>query len=396
MNKGKKYILCARVCSEKEFNRIIIDDKYKIGQAIQKFYRVLCDGFVRNELPITAFTVRPVGKQSTGKRYLPSKDETVNGVDFHYTRSLHFPFIDKLYAFFASFFWFLSPKNCKKNDSVILDPICLLQGLGCFWACKLRGIKIVAFVTDLPKAYASPENMPKAFKNLSTWMQQSADGNIFVTEQMNIVSNPKHRPYVVCEGFADQGMEKVDNTLDNKHKTKVVLYSGGLRSEYGLDMLVKGFIQANVEDSELHIYGDGKYAKDIVEYAKQDERIKFFGSRNNAEVVTEQIKATLLVNPRYTHAEYTKYSFPGKNLEYMASGTATLTTALPGMPHEYYPYVYLIKDESVTGLASCMKEILSKPIREIHEFGLGAKKWMLANKNNKKQVQMIVSFLSSL
>lgn len=396
MKKQRNYILCSRVCSVEEYNRIIIDDKFKTSQSIQKYYRVLCDGFSRNNLHIIAFSVRPTNKQMTGGVYLPAKDERVGGVDYHYTRSINIRFIDRLYAFLASFFWFLSPRNCDREDVVIFDPLCLMQGLGCFLACRIRSIRNVAYVTDLPNVYASPERMSRLFKRLSSWIQTRADGDIFVTEQMNIASNPKHKPYIVIEGFVDQAMEQIPNLLECKHKAKVVLYSGGLRSQYGLDMLVKGFIRANIPTSELHIYGDGDYANEIRQFAENDARIKFWGIRENAVVVEEQMKAILLVNPRYTDADYTKYSFPGKNLEYMVSGTATLTTVLPGMPYDYYPYVYLLKNESEEGMAKILVDILSRPIGEIHAFGQSAKEWILSNKNNKKQVARIVAFLDNM
>ena len=77
--------------------------------------------------------------------------------------------------------------------------------------------------------------------------------------------------------------------------------------------------------------------------AQQYPAVKYKGVAPNAVIVEEELKATLLVNPRPTGEEYTKYSFPSKNMEYMASGTPVLTTCLPGMPAEYNEYVYLLK-----------------------------------------------------
>ena len=51
-----KYILCSSTSDIEEYNRIIPNDKDKNNQAIQKFYRVLCDGFVRNNKSITVFS----------------------------------------------------------------------------------------------------------------------------------------------------------------------------------------------------------------------------------------------------------------------------------------------------------------------------------------------------
>ena len=111
-------------------------------------------------------------------------------------------------------------------------------------------------------------------------------------------------------------------------------------------------------------------------------------------MVKEQMRASLLINPRYTEAEFTKYSFPGKNIEYMVSGTPTLTTLLPGMPKEYFPHVYLLDDETVDGMANMLREIHSKPKEEIERLGQETKEWMLKNKNNKAQVAELIHFVN--
>ena len=88
-------------------------------------------------------------------------------------------------------------------------------------------------------------------------------------------------------------------------------------------------------DVELWICGSGD-AKDIIEdEAQKDSRIKYFGLVDSQTALKMQHQATILVNPRTSDGEYTKYSFPSKNMEYMVSGTPVLTTDLPGMPKEH-------------------------------------------------------------
>ena len=56
--------------------------------------------------------------------------------------------------------------------------------------------------------------------------------------------------------------------------------------------------------------------------------------------------------------EYTKNSFPSKNMEYMVSRTPIMTTKLPGMPEKYDPYVYFIEDESPDGIANVLRKVI--------------------------------------
>ena len=100
-----------------------------------------------------------------------------------------------------------------------------------------------------------------------------------------------------------------------------------------------------------------------------------------------------MVNPRPTDEEYTKYSFPSKNMEYMVSGTAVLTTNLPGMPEEYKQYVYLIEDESVDGVCKALKKISELSEEEVMNKSRLAREFVLSEKNNKIQTKKIIELI---
>ena len=391
--KERVYHLTSAVCSEAEYSKINIKDEYKTAQAGTKYFRVFAGGFVKNGKTIKVFSKRPTNKVRSGKRYLPSKNENDSGVQYHYSRKFHFKIFNNAYSYLSAFFWYLNPKNCSKNDIVFLDPLNVSISMGTIAACRIRKIPTIAYITDVPGCYcfSGGKKMSRAMRT-SQKANQSVDGYINITSQIDGLLNKSGKPSITVEGFVSEIMQDKANTLDGKYSKKVVMYTGAIEKIYGLDMLVEGFLKADVPDSELHFYGAGKYVQEIVEISKQDDRIKYMGCKDNSYVVDEQLKATLLVNPRYSNEEYTKYSFPSKNLEYAASGTPTLTTNLPGMPEEYKSYVYILRDESVDGMAQRLKEILSMPKEELHEFGLAAKKWVLENKNSKSQIKKIIDF----
>jgi len=58
------------------------------------------------------------------------------------------------------------------------------------------------------------------------------------------------------------------------------------------------------------------------------------------------LKADVLVNPRENNEEYTKYSFPSKNIEYLASGNPVVAYMLDGMGDCYREYIYLLENLS--------------------------------------------------
>ena len=100
-----------------------------------------------------------------------------------------------------------------------------------------------------------------------------------------------------------------------------------------------------------------------------------------------------MVNPRPTNEEYTKYSFPSKNMEYMVSGTAVLTTDLPGMPEKYKQHVYLIEDESVDGICKVLRRIAEFNEEDVINKGRMAREFVLSEKNNKIQTKKIIELV---
>ena len=93
---------------------------------------------------------------------------------------------------------------------------------------------------------------------------------------------------------------------------------------------------------------------------------------------------------------FAKYSFPSKNMEYMASGTAVLTTNLPGMPKEYLPYVYIFDDETTEGYAKVLRYVLSLPQDELNRKGMEAKTFVMTEKNNIVQAEKLVNMVMEL
>ena len=134
---------------------------------------------------------------------------------------------------------------------------------------------------------------------------------------MNKRVNLYNKPYIVLEGHADCSLQPISKELkfENEEGKKVIVYAGSLLKLYGIQNLVEGFIKANIPNSELCIFGDGDYREELQSVSIKNDKIKYMGVRQNREIVDFEQKASLLVNPRPTAPEYTKYSFPSKNME---------------------------------------------------------------------------------
>jgi glycosyltransferase involved in cell wall biosynthesis len=190
-------------------------------------------------------------------------------------------------------------------------------------------------------------------------------------------------------------MARTENIFERKHKEKVCLYAGSIMEIYGISELVQGFLAADIPGAELHIYGDGDYADQLRVLVTEHPNIRYFGVAPNHEVIKAELAATLLVNPRPSHEDYTKYSFPSKNMEYMASGTPVLTTRLPGMPEDHQTYVYFIDMENVEGIKAALRKVLLQDSSELHAFGMKAREFILRDKSNVVQAEKVIAFLKA-
>ena len=124
--------------------------------------------------------------------------------------------------------------------------------------------------------------------------------------------------------------------------------------------------------------------------------MKYLGQLRRDEVLKLQKGATLLVNPRTPEGEYTKYSFPSKTMEYMASGVPVLMYRLPGIPEEYFKHCYVVEELGENALTKALERVLSKSTEELTEVGLSARSFILKHKNPIAQMGKVVDFIKTL
>lgn len=383
-----KIIYISTVTSKKLMNKIIEESKNKPLQSIQKFHRLICEGFAKNNVEIKTYSSIPMSRKISSKFIWFNKKEKENGVEYNYIPFINIKIIRQICTFIGMTFNII--KECIKNKKqkvFICDILNTTISSTTLVLSKIFRFKCIAIVTDLPRDMT---NARKLSGKINECLQSKYDGYIILTEAMNEIVNTNKKPSVVIEGIADSEIIRENENIE-KYKEKVCMYAGGLYEKYGVKALIEAFLAIENKDIRLHLYGAG----DLEDYIKKlkDDRVKYYGVVKNDVIVEEEKKATLLINPRFTSDEYTKYSFPSKNIEYMASGTPLLTTKLSGMPKEYYEYVYLFEDEKVDGYLQAMKKVLTLDSGELRKKGKSAKEFIIQYKNNIKQSKRILEMI---
>ncbi len=180
-----------------------------------------------------------------------------------------------------------------------------------------------------------------------------------------------------------------------KSNIRSILYTGSLHKFAGIMELIDSFMQIENDHYKLIICGSGECESYIEKMSKIDKRIVYKGVLSRQKVIELQHSSTLLINPRRPDNTITKYSFPSKTMEYLASGTPMIGYKLEGIPKDYYHYYYTIEDLSREGLANSIKRIMELPENDLKEKGAMARAFILNNKDSYHQVSKILEFLCS-
>ena len=380
-------IYAVTTCSDKVYKQLFSDLPVKPAFQSQKYHRLLIEGLAAGA-KVDVVANPPVNRSVLSRKIVRLPRETEGGAHYRYIPAIRNPILKAACVGVGTFFQTLF--LIRKDSAVIVDGLNRMTALSAMLAARLRGAPCIGIVTDLPDMLSGS----RFSKGMANFVIQCCTGYVLLTEAMNDYLNKKGKPYVILEGHADITMGDRVPSMEKKSSPRICFYAGGVSKQYGLANLVEGFRKANLPNAQLHIYGPGDYVKELQRIAEEDPRVYYGGMLLNCEIVEKEQEATLLINPRPTGEEYVKYSFPSKTMEYMASGTPVLTTVLPGMPKEYYPYLFLLEDETAEGIAHVLPKLLAKSQEELFEKGRQARNFVLDQRNNLVQAQKIIQMLS--
>ena len=385
-----KVIYVSTLISKRKNKYIIENCKAKPLQSIQKYNYLLCEGLVQNNVTVKTFSSIPMSSKISDRKIWFEKNEIENGIEFNYLPFINIKVLRQLFLFIFIIISFLRETLFKNNDDkvFICDALNTTISNTCLIMCKLAGIKCIGLFTDLPRDIGKKGIIQK----INIFFESKYDSYILLTEYMNEVVNNSKKPFIVLEGICDSDLLQ-NKFMPFKDRKRKFLYAGGLYEQYGIKYMIEAFLELKEKDIELHVYGSG----DLENWIKsiKDNRIIYHGVVANEEVMLAEEESILLINPRFTEADYTKYSFPSKNMEYMSTGTPLLTTKLPGIPKEYFDYVYIIDKETKNGIKEKLKKIISKSTDELEKFGESAKNFVINHKNKFVQAKKLKNFVEN-
>lgn len=378
----------------------------KVGMSNHNFEMSLINGLcLQNDIVLKCMTVPSVYSYPyNNKRFYTRKDAyKYKSTNIHSIGFCNLPVIKEIWStimLIVNLIITFSQYDGDRVDIIINTPNNgLLNAVRIAKLFTKKKITRTVIIPDIPSVVTGMDKQNrlkglvlKHRNNCSMKMTSQSNGLVLLTESMlDFIDKPVN--HIVMEGIVDVGTMDVDLKEDVVDK-KIILYTGTLRKIFGVMNLVRAFQLVHDPDAELWICGSGDSKEDIENAVKQDSRIKFFGLVDSQTALKMQCQAMVLVNPRTSEGEYTKYSFPSKTMEYLLSGKSTIINRLPGIPEEYYDFVFTPKDESIEALAECILSVLTMDSETRKMRAKCGREFIISQKNSKKQTRRILDMIN--
>ncbi len=248
---------------------------------------------------------------------------------------------------------------------------------------KKHKVKVIGIVTD------NPINITGASKNYSQDVFKKSvvcDAFISLTEGLLRLFNPKQKPAIIVPGF----IEKAESYTGKKEK--YAFFAGALYPKYGVDALIKVFRELN-PPFKLVIAGHGPLADDLRE--NPHPNIEFLGQVCPPVAFRLAEQAYVNINPRPIDEQIDLYSVPSKVIDYVNSGTVTISTENKEIRNLVGDNIYFIKDAEPQTILDALKAI-DKNYNYYKQRAVDAKKALTTALDHKVLINKIQDLINKI
>lgn len=359
---------------------------------INSFYRsseAMIDGFrKRDDIIIDVITSPDIPSYPKERMFFKKVYSETDNVLM--VSSLNVPVIKHLWTSIALFFAARRIIKGRKEITYVIIPymvfrhVIALRLIHLF--CKRTRVGLI-----IPDVFFHKSIIDRFLNHISEKLAQKSDFFILYTDSMASYLGIEDKPYITIEGF------KIIPPLSYSSYNPIVMYTGSLDLKYGIGRLVDMMKYIPNNELELHIYGSGDAEEIIKTASNKDKRIKFFGKVKKEDADKAIKNAMALVNPRNSEdGDFVNYSFPSKDIDYLASGVPAILCRLPGMPSSYFDYFIDAGKGSPKELADAVIHVSCMTHEERLSFTKKAYGFISERMDVSKQVNQIVQLFSKV
>lgn len=322
--------------------------------------------------------------------------EDFGTTDYVYVGGLNLPVLNLITRYFRCRRE-LKRMLSEKDDNVVVIYEVHTPLLLAATSLRKRIKHINLIVPDMPQFMSGNQNklylmMKRIDAQIIKKCLAKVDSYSLLSEGMTELLPMEGKRWTLMEGIFQNSFD--GNSIE-KEPYKTIMYAGGIHRRRGTDLLINAFKLIDAPNYRLWIRGDwdDSMKADIIALSKIDHRVQYFEPMERSELLKMEQRATVMVNPTQPSLDFTKYFFPSKTMEYLASGTATVMFHLACMPKEYDEYLYYVEEESAESLKNKLVEVCEMPAEKRLQLGQKARQFILTQKTPEKQCGRILEMI---
>ena len=335
---------------------------------------------------VEVISIRPFSRPNCSLKRLKEDRKKIGNITYNYlkirrSKLFRMPLIKKQ-----------SNKLLEKmdlKDTVIvtdtINPRC--TNLGSYLQRKYK-LPTIGICTD------SPSNITGTTKSYTLYLLQKTskfDGFVTLTEGLNFLYNLDNKKHITLPGV----VEEEKNIKDIKVDGKYFFFGGALLPRYGIYNLIEAFKQ--IEDKDISLLICGHHSDDfrLNEAIQDNPRIKYLGILPVQDVLVLEKNAFANINPRPFTQDLDRLSVPSKTLEYLASGSLTISVKNTELEKVFKREAIWAKSGEVSDLLDALNRAINMKEEDRKNMANKAKKTAISRYSIQKIGEILTDFLSS-
>ena len=265
-------------------------------------------------------------------------------------------------------------------------------------ACKKVGAKLYAILYDLgvPSKKLGLSRLTMLGYRMAEKTAEKyiplLDGRIIINERIAEHYAPNKDFILVDGGVNRQVINKLFPLKEKMGDIFTFVLAGLLWEHNGTKLILDAMANYTNPNVRVVFAGKGVDVPLIETAAQKDSRIKYVGMLNMDALFKLYEEADVLLNLRME--DEVDFHFPGKLLEYLATGRYVISTPVAHAERDYGEYMGVLHDKTPDGLIRMMQETQLLGKKQLFETGRKARQFMLDNRTWDIQTQRILQYMS--
>lgn len=351
---------------------------------------------------VDAFLVAPMAAWPKDARLTPTRtgdDELGPGVSSRRVSFVNLPLVKQgciAVGLLAHLSWWAMRHGRGARRVIVVYNTLSFMALPALVAARVTRSRVVVIVADVPLPQdGGSQALRRLEDELELRLIPQADALIPLTDLAGRELG-RGKPYLVVEGgwWADEGdPARRPGNAESASPARVV-FAGTLNAVSGIEVALESALLQGESLFELHVYGAGPLAPLVTRMAAaHPQRIVYHGRVAHHEIREAEANAAALLCPRVPDGFLTRYTFPSKLIEYLATGVPVVSNRLDGIPNSYAPLLNTPASPAPSDWHHTILHVLADEDGSVGERAVRAKRTIRDTVSWPVQAQRVAAFL---